>query len=150
MFAHRDAQLRFTLARASRVGCWFALCLIFAPGCAQQRYITRREQPNRFLAGPLAAPFASLTHPQPKPTPRTLQLLRRYDLVDLQAKSPEIALTRLQQEIESDPNPDKICSYAELAYLDGQRLQSGNKPKDALDAYATSVAHAYWFLLDPR
>ncbi|MCP6769691.1 hypothetical protein NL529_33075, partial [Klebsiella pneumoniae] len=23
-------------------------------------------------------------------------------------------------------------------------------PKDALDAYATSVAHAYWFLLDPR
>jgi pimeloyl-ACP methyl ester carboxylesterase len=139
------------MARASRVGYCLALFLaLVASGCAQQRYITRREQPNRFLPGPLAAPLASLTHSQPKPTPRTLQLLRRYDLVELQTKSPEIALTRLQQEIEADPNPDKVCSYAELAYLDGQRLQANNKPKDALDAYATSVAHAYWFLLDPR
>jgi pimeloyl-ACP methyl ester carboxylesterase len=150
MLAHRDAPLRFIFGRASRVGCWLALVATIGSGCAQQRFITRREQPNRFLAGPLAGPLASLTQPQPKPTPRTLQLLRRYDLVELQAKSPEIALTRLQQEIETDPNPDKICSYAELAYLDGQRLQSSNKPKDALDAYATSVAHAYWFLLDPR
>ena len=56
----------------------------------------------------------------------------------------------LQQEIETDPNPDKICSYAELAYLEGQRLEQHGKPKDALDAYAASVAHAYWFLLDPK
>src|SRR5262249_10152548 len=121
MLAHRDAHLRFTLARASRVGYCLAFLALLASGCAQQRYITRRDQPNRFLGGPLAGPIASLTKPQPKPTPRTLQLLRRYDLVELQTKSPEIALTRLQQEIEADPNPDKICSYAELAYLDGQR-----------------------------
>ena len=150
MLLHRDAYLRFALARASRGAFWLALLVIAASGCAQQRYITRRDQPNRFLPTSVAGPLAALTQPQPKPTPRTLQLLRRYDLVELQTKSPDIALTRLQQEIETDPNPDKICSYAELAYLDGQRLQAGNKPKDALDAYATSVAHAYWFLLDPR
>src|SRR5689334_7160734 len=89
MFTHRDAQLRFTFARASRVGYCLAFLALLASGCAQQRYITRRDQPNRFLAGPLAAPIASLTRPQPKPTPRTLQLLRRYDLVELQTKSPE-------------------------------------------------------------
>lgn len=121
------------------------LLALIAPGCAQQRYITRRQQPNRFIPRQLVA----LTREAPKPTPRTLQLLRRYDLVDLQKKNPEITLTKLQQELETDPNPDKICSYAELAYLEGQRLLEQNKPKDALDSFATSVAHAYWFLLDP-
>ena len=48
----------------------------------------------------------------------------------------------IKSEIETDPNPDKICSYAELAYLDGQRLEARQKPKDALDAYAVAVAHA--------
>src|SRR5437762_6832597 len=118
--------------------------LLFFTGCVQQRYITRRERPNPFLAGPLNV----LTRQEPRPTARTLQLLRRYDLLELQEKRPEVALTKLQQEVETDPNPDKICSYAELAYLDGQRLQARGKPKDALDVYATSVAPAYWFLLD--
>jgi pimeloyl-ACP methyl ester carboxylesterase len=122
------------------------ICLLVFSGCVQQRYITRRDRPNPFLASPLTA----LTRHAPRPTARTLQLLRRYDLLELQEKRPEVALTRLQQEIEADPNPDKICSYAELAYLDGQRLEARGKPKDALDAYATSVAHAYWFLLDPN
>ncbi len=122
------------------------IVLLLFSGCVQQRYITRRDRPNPFLAGPLNV----LTRQEPRPTARTLQLLRRYDLLDVQEKRPEVALTKLQQEIETDPNPDKICSYAELAYLDGQRLEARGKPKDALDAYATSVAHAYWFLLDPN
>src|SRR5262245_4658028 len=126
-------------------GVALTLLLLFV-GCAQQRYITVRERPNPFLAGPLSL----VSRKEPKPTSRTLQLLRRYDLLDLQERKPEIALTKLQQEIEADPNPDKICSYAELSYLDGQRLEAKNKPKDALDAYAAAVAHAYWFLLDPR
>src|SRR6476646_3532933 len=88
----------------------FAVAL-FA-GCAQQRYITLRERPNRLLGGPLG----QLTRKDPQPTARTLQLLRRYDLVKLQQKDPEQTLVKLQQEIETDPNPDKICSFAELAY----------------------------------
>jgi pimeloyl-ACP methyl ester carboxylesterase len=115
-------------------------------GCAQQRYITRRDKPGGYFGSSLNL----IARKDPEPTPRTLQLLRRYDLVSLREKNPEIALVRLQQEIETDPNPDKICSFAELSYLDGQRLEARKKPKDALDAYATSVAHAYWFLLDPR
>jgi pimeloyl-ACP methyl ester carboxylesterase len=122
------------------------LLLLSLAGCAQQRYITPRRQTSHLFNGRLGL----LTRRDPQPTPRTLQLLRRYDLVKLQEKSPEIALVKLQQEIEVDPNPDMICSYAELAYLDGQRLDAHGKPKDALDAYSTAVAHAYWFLLDPK
>jgi pimeloyl-ACP methyl ester carboxylesterase len=128
---------------------WFLIALALAAlaqsGCMQQRYLTRRENPNFFTR-----PISALTRKDPRPTARTVQLLRRYDLLDLQQKRPQVALTRLQQEIETDPNPDKICSYAELSYLEGQRLESRGKPKDALDAYATCVAHAYWFLLDPQ
>jgi pimeloyl-ACP methyl ester carboxylesterase len=147
MFEHRDV-LRWRLHIRNPSGRVVAALLLAASlltGCAQERYVTLRERPNPFIQSSLGF----LTQKPPRPTPRTLQLLRRYDLVSLQDKSPEIALVKLQQEIETDPNPDKICSYAELAYLDGQRLEAQRKPKDALDAYATSVAHAYWFLLDP-
>src|SRR5262249_45458558 len=146
MLSHLDAHPRRSLARAARGCATIALLLttlLFA-GCAQQRYIRLRERHQ----GPLASSMALLTRKEPKPTPRTAQLLRRYDLFSLQNKNPEIALVKLQQEVEADPDPDKICSYAELSYLEGKRLEGHGKPKDALDAYATSVAHAYWFLLD--
>jgi pimeloyl-ACP methyl ester carboxylesterase len=152
MLIQRDEQHRcigvtlLNQSAAVRVLLVVSLLAIFGSGCAQQRYLTLRKQPNRFVPDSLLA----LTKGDPEPTPRTRQLLRRYDLVETQQKNPEIALVKLQQEIEADPNPDKICSYAELAYMDGQRLEARGKPKDALDAFATSVAHAYWFLLDPN
>jgi pimeloyl-ACP methyl ester carboxylesterase len=147
MLAHLDAHRRRHCVRAFRGGIAAALVLasLLSAGCAQQRYIRLRERPH----GLFSAPLAALTRKEPRPTSRTLQLLRRYDLVSLQEKNPDAALARLQRQLEADPNPDKICSYAELAYLDGQRLETRGKPKDALDAYAASVAHAYWFLLDP-
>ena len=156
MSAQLVLHLRRSSARAARGVLSLALLLaaIVSAGCVQQRYITLRERPNRIFGNS----FASFTRQDPRPTSRTLQLLRRYDLVKVREKdpdltlekSPEIALVKLQQEIEADPDPDKICSYAELAFLDGKRLEGHGKPKDALDAYATSVAHAYWFLLDPK
>jgi pimeloyl-ACP methyl ester carboxylesterase len=151
MPAHQDQRQRKpSLApRAAPMPALLAalfLAALFTPGCAQQRYITRRDKPGGYFGSSLNL----IARKDPEPTPRTLQLLRRYDLVSAREKNPEIALVRLQQEIETDPSPDKICSFAELAYLEGQRLEARKKPKDALDAYATSVAHAYWFLLDPH
>jgi pimeloyl-ACP methyl ester carboxylesterase len=150
MSAQLAAHLRRPFARLLRRTLLLALLLaaIFPAGCAQQRYIRLRERQQPFSSS--LGPLGLLTRREPKPTPRTLQLLRRYDLVSLQDKNPAATLTRLQREIETDPNPDKICSYAELAYLDGQRREAQGKPKDALDSYAASVAHAYWFLLEPK
>lgn len=108
--------------------------------------MTLREQPRNVLTDPLRL----VASRGPKPTPRTTQLLRRYDLVQLSEQKPEIALVSLQQEIEADPNPDKICAFAELAYLEGKRQEDRGKSNEALDAYGASVAHAYWFLLDPN
>src|SRR5687768_14528178 len=122
-----------------------AVAVLLLGGCAQQRYVTLRDRPQNVLANPLRL----IARGGPRPTERTLQLLRRYDLLGLQEKSPQVTLTKLQQQIAADPDPDKICSFAELSYIAGQRFESQNKPKDALDNYGAAVAHAYWFLLDP-
>ena len=124
------------------------LCvLMLASGCAQQRYVTLRERPRNVLANPLRL----LARGGPKPTPRTLQLLRRYDLVALQEKNPEVALTRLRAA-RSRPIPTRTRSARMPSWpiCEGQRLEAQSKPKDALDYYGAAVAHAYWFLLDPK
>jgi pimeloyl-ACP methyl ester carboxylesterase len=144
MTAHLDVHRQFTVP-ASRARAVLLLAALLVTGCAQQRYITRNQLPRPFLRNPLGL----LARSGPQPTPRTLQLLRRYDLVKLREKNPAEALVHLQQQLEVDPDPDKICSYAELTYLEGVRLEGRGKPKDALDAYSTAVAHAYWYLLDP-
>lgn len=121
------------------------MAALLSTGCVQQRYVRLRSKPRNVLTDPLHL----AAHKANQPTSRTQQLLRRYDLVRLQTKTPEVALTRLEQEIKSDPNPDKICSYAELSYLEGVRLEESERPQEALDYYGAAVAHAYWFLLDP-
>jgi hypothetical protein len=135
--------------RSSVRGGWLVLLLaatLAFAGCAQQRYISRRSQPNN----PLTAPLRLLARTGPKPTPRTEQLLRRYDLAGELKESPEKALARLQAEIEVDPAPEKICSYAELAYIQGKQRELAGSRKEALDLYGAAVAHAYWYLLDPK
>lgn len=122
------------------------LAALLPAGCAQQRYITRRDRPSNALTNPLKL----LARGGPRPTPRTEQLLRRYDLVQQLDDRPQEVLGKLQAEIAVDPAPEKICSYAELAYIQAKRLEDGGQPKEALELYGASVAHAYWYLLDPN
>src|SRR3954469_8928155 len=112
-----------------------AATLLFSPGCAHQRYVTLRKAPRNPLKGPLNLDSGS----GPKPTDRTELLLRRYDLAKTQEQSPGVALAQLREEIVNEPSPDKIYSYAELAYIDGKRKQDEGKIKEALDLYGASV-----------
>jgi pimeloyl-ACP methyl ester carboxylesterase len=122
------------------------LLLLSSTGCLGPQFLALRERPKNVLAGPLNL----LARGGPRPTPRTEQLLRRYDLVQELEENPERVLGQLESEIAADPTPEKICSYAELAYLQGKRLESAGNPKEALDQYGAAVAHAYWYLLDPN
>ena len=145
----RAGRAGMTEARQSTVFAAAVLLLaliVSLSGCAQPRYITKRDRP----LNPLTAPLRLLSRSGPRATPRTEQLLRRYDLVEEQKEDPQAVLTRLQQEIATEPTPEKICSYAELAYIQGKRLEARGDRKDALDHFAAAVAHAYWYLLDPN
>jgi len=113
-------------------------------GCAQ-RYIKLRKVPKNPLEGPLNL----LSHSGPKPTLRTEMLLRRYDLLETQQNTPQIALAGLKQQVAAEPTSDKVYSVAELAYIDAKRQQDAGKVKEALDLYGAAVAYSYGYLFEP-
>jgi pimeloyl-ACP methyl ester carboxylesterase len=117
--------------------------LTLGAGCASTDYIAFRETPFN----PLAVPLQLLSHKGPQPTPRTAQLLRRFDLAEEDAST---TLERLQSEITQNPTADKLYSYAELAYIDAKRADAKGNQQRALELYGSAAAHAYWYLFDPR
>ena len=123
-------------------GCLLLVVLGPACGCVSQEYITVRRTPQNPLAGQLQL----LSRTGPKPTPRTEQLLRRYDLQEYQSHE---LLQRLQAEIEQEPLPEKLYSFAELAYVQAKKAEALRNEDLALDLYGATVAHAYWYLFDP-
>ncbi len=120
-----------------------ALLMIGLVGCASTDYITMREVPHNRLAGRLK--LFSLAGP--RPTPRTERLLRRFALDE---EKPTVVLAGLSRQIEEDPQPEKLYSFAELAYIEGQRAIARGQSVEALEHFGKAVSHAYWYLFDPK
>ncbi|MCA9248571.1 MAG: hypothetical protein KDA42_15705 [Planctomycetales bacterium] len=119
-----------------------ALCQF---GCATSRWVNVREQPNN----PLTARLNLLSRGGPKPTERTEQLLRRYDLVDDLKGNPREMMTKLHQITLQEPSLENMYAMAELAYLGAKKTESRDQTA-ALDLYGAAVMHAYFYLFDPR
>jgi pimeloyl-ACP methyl ester carboxylesterase len=125
---------------------WILLCLTIVLGCASDDYLKVRKVPRNPLAGPLQL----LSRDGPQATPRTTQLLRRFDLEELRKKKPAQSLAKLQQEVVQAPTTEKFYAVAELAYIDGKKAEALQHDDQALEMYAASVAHAYMYLFDPK
>jgi hypothetical protein len=85
----------------------------------------------------------------PQPTPRTLQVLRVYNLEKDVKDDPRELLQKLQLLIEQEPTAEKVYCFAELAYLGAKRAESHSK-EIALDLYGASVMYSYHYLFDPH
>ena len=81
-------------------------------------------------------------------TDRTQQLLRRFDLGD--GTINRESLEKLQAEIHREPTLEKYHAMAELAYIAAKQVESDGDKGLALDMFAASVAHSYWYLFDGR
>jgi pimeloyl-ACP methyl ester carboxylesterase len=114
-------------------------------GCASTSYLSVRKVPQNPLAGPLKL----LSRRGPKPTDRSQQVLRRYDLQEIQENNPQATLQSLQEELAAEPDLDKMYAYAELAYIQGKKAQE-HRDDSALEMFSASVAHAYLYLFDPQ
>ena len=127
--------------------CWMLVgcVLLSGAGCSQDRYLKLRKAPRNPLEGPLNL----LSRKGPQPTDRTLQTLRRYDLVKLQEDEPAEALAQLQEEIRREPTVDKLHAFAELAYIAGYKADAVGENERALNLYGMAVFHAYDCLFDP-
>jgi len=122
------------------------LLTILLSGCASNTYLSVRRRPWNPLAGPLQL----LSRSGPKPTERTEQLLRKYDLEKQQKRDPDGVLKKLQEEIADEPNTEKMHAFAELAYIQGKKAQNKGDKSQALSMFSASVAHAYMYLFSPH
>ncbi len=121
------------------------ILLMSAGGCASS-YLSVRRAPQNPLAGPLNL----VSRGGARPTGRTTDLLRRYDLEQMQRQEPEAALEQLLYELQAEPSLEKTYAYAELSYVLGKRQQARGRQAEALKRFSAAVAHAYMYLFSPQ
>ena len=142
--ASLPANHRLSLPPTLRQRCVGALMisLIMHLGCTSTDWVRVRNRP----AIPLATELNVFSYLGPKPTPRTQQLLRRYDLDTTALDEPITLVTQLQEISSDDPTSENALATAEVAYIVGLELQEDGKSIDALDMFGISVANAYSYL----
>ncbi len=114
-------------------------------GCSSTKWVTLRNVPQT----PLSERLKLTTSGGLRPSDRTFQLLRVYNLTeDLQEDNRQL-LQKLQGITDNDPSPDKVFALAELAYLGGKKVEKRDSDL-ARDLYGASVLHAYRYLFDAR
>jgi pimeloyl-ACP methyl ester carboxylesterase len=116
-----------------------------AAGCASNKMATLRPAPR----SPLAESLNLSAKGGPKPSERTCQFLRVYDLTDDLSGDPQQLLQKVQAIVEQDPTPESVYAVAELNYLEGRRVEASD-PATALSFYSASVLHAYEYLFGER
>jgi hypothetical protein len=121
------------------------LLLVVLCGCGQTKFLTVRHVPK----SPLEDPLQLVSYRGPQPSERTQQLLRRYAL-EFPKEQPERVLEPLHAELTADPTPEKVYSFAELAFVSAKRAEYKGDELKALDCYAASVAHSYLYLFSPN
>ncbi len=103
--------------------CVIAL-LALQVGCSSTKYVTVRQVSQNPLSEMLSLGSSS----GPKPSDRTQQYLRRYDLTAVSESDPKSALSQLHTTLKTDPSPEGCQAFAELSYIGGIKAQS-NDPK---------------------
>jgi pimeloyl-ACP methyl ester carboxylesterase len=117
----------------------------FVGGCAStNRWVSLRQTPRN----PLADTLGLLSLHGPKPTERTIQILRRYDLEENLHGDRILLISKLDQIDQSEPNREHVYALAELAYTGAQRADQAKDREQALELYSTAVVHAYRYLFD--
>jgi pimeloyl-ACP methyl ester carboxylesterase len=120
-----------------------ATLAITAAGCASTKWVSLRSSPRN----PLTDALGLVTRTGPKPTSRTVQLLRRYDLEKKQSDKAAL-LAELSEINRAEPNRENIYALAELAYVGGKRADAAMRQDDALELYGDAVVYAYQYLFD--
>src|SRR5262245_5230531 len=79
-----------------------ALVLVLAAlaGCAGEQWVTLRDSPHN----PLSERLMLLSSGGPKPTPRTVVFLRRYDLLDKLHGNPRDLVKNVQNVARREPS----------------------------------------------
>ena len=85
-----------------------------------------------------------------RPSARTDETLKRYDVAPLYKRNSGLALETLEKIARREPEPELIYALAELSWIEGRRSEAKRKGgAAALAHYTDTVAYAFDFLFDP-
>lgn len=121
-----------------------ALALSTLGGCASSP-ISLRSVPK----SPLIEELNLTSYGGPKPSARTIQLLRVYNLSDDLGGDYSTLLKKLQTVNDREPAAETVYALSELSFIGAKKVEKSNK-QAALDMYGASVLHAYDYLFDSR
>lgn len=86
-----------------------------------------------------------------RPSERTLETLKRYDLDTRYRRDPETTLASLERYARRGPESELIYALAELSWIEGRRAEGRRRSgSSALDHYTDTVAYAFDYLFDPE
>ena len=113
-------------------------------GCiTSSEWVKVRDTPRNPLAGSLDL----LSRNGPKPTDRTIQLLRRYNLEDDLKGDRASLLAKLEEIQRREPDREHEYAMAELAYITATVSEKLHRQR-ALQFYGTALIHAYRYLFE--
>ncbi|MCH2115511.1 MAG: hypothetical protein MK171_11455 [Pirellulales bacterium] len=117
-----------------------------AAGCASasNKWVALRTTPRN----PLTESLGLLTRQGPKPTTRTLQWIRRYDLEDDLNNNRPGLLAKLAIIDQQEPHRENAYAMAELAYVGAKQAELSKHSSEALELYGSAVLHSYRYLFD--
>ena len=86
-----------------------------------------------------------------KPSDRTVETLRRFDLDKEYRKDVNSALQHLEKYAQRRAEPELVYALAELSWIEGKHLDRWRKPQ-AIDRFldAAAYAHDYLFSKEPE
>ncbi len=82
-----------------------------------------------------------------RPTERTLETLKRYDLEREYRRNLNNALLRIEKFAQRRPEAELVYALAELSWIEGKRLDRWRKPQ-ALDRFLDAAAYAHDYLFE--
>ena len=82
-----------------------------------------------------------------RPSDRTLETLRRYDLDKEYRRDVNAALQHLEKYAQHRAEPELVYALAELSWIEGKRLDRWRKPQ-AIDRFLDAAAYAHDYLFD--
>lgn len=84
-----------------------------------------------------------------RPTERTAETLKRYDLERDYRHGVDRAIASLEKRAKARPDPELVYALAELSWIEARRLDRWRRA-GSIDYYLDAVAYAHDFLTDPE
>ena len=104
----------------------------------------------KHVKSPIALPSTNWFAKAPQPSPRTEQLLRKFNVLERYQNDPDSVIAWLQKLASQSPVMQEVHALAELAQQQARwSLQRGNRSR-AIRLYSVALQHSYQFLFAPQ